>query len=264
MYSEEDHSFVICAYGESPFLEACICSLKKQTLKSKIRIATSTPNELIKSVSEKYQIPLWISGQKPEIARDWNYAYGRCETKLVTLAHQDDIYEPWYLEQILKTLTDRKKPLIIFTDYGELREERKIDRNQLLGIKRILLFPLRCRWLQRSRWVRRRVLSFGSAISCPTVTYVKDNLPKVVFREGYRSNLDWQAWERLSRLKGEFVYCNKICIYHRIYGDSTTSSIIADHGRSKEDFEMFCRFWPVPIAKLISKWYRLGEKSNNL
>ncbi|MDR2277020.1 MAG: glycosyltransferase family 2 protein, partial [Vagococcus sp.] len=30
---KENHTFVICAYGESEFLEACIDSLKNQTIK---------------------------------------------------------------------------------------------------------------------------------------------------------------------------------------------------------------------------------------
>ena len=46
------HTFVICAYKESPYLEECIKSLKKQTLKSEIIISTSTPNDLIKKLAE--------------------------------------------------------------------------------------------------------------------------------------------------------------------------------------------------------------------
>ena len=40
----KEHTFVVCAYGESPYLEKCIDSLEKQTVKSRILIATSTPN----------------------------------------------------------------------------------------------------------------------------------------------------------------------------------------------------------------------------
>lgn len=264
MYSGQDHTFVICAWGENIFLEKCILSLKSQTIHSQVLMATSTPNNLIKKMAEKYKIPLFINKHPGGIAGDWNFACSICKTRLVTLAHQDDIYEPWYGETILHSVEGRRRPLIVFTDYGELRNEKRITDNRLLRVKRILLFPLKCKWAQGNRWIRRRILSWGSAISCPTVTYVKENLPENIFQEGYRSDLDWQAWERLSRLKGEFIYCSKICMYHRIHEDSATSSIIADHGRSREDFEMFCRFWPVPVAKIIAGWYRSGEKSNDL
>ena len=42
-----NHTFAICAYKESPYLEECITSLMEQTVKSEIFIATSTPNKLL-------------------------------------------------------------------------------------------------------------------------------------------------------------------------------------------------------------------------
>ena len=50
------HSFAVCAYGESPYLEACLRSLKAQTVKegTEILICTSTPNSHISRLAEKY------------------------------------------------------------------------------------------------------------------------------------------------------------------------------------------------------------------
>lgn len=43
-----NHTFAICAYKESPYLEECIIHhLWNQTVKSEIFIATSTPNKYI-------------------------------------------------------------------------------------------------------------------------------------------------------------------------------------------------------------------------
>lgn len=50
------HTFVVCAYGESPYLENCILSLLNQKKKTGILLATSTPNEHITGISEKYGI----------------------------------------------------------------------------------------------------------------------------------------------------------------------------------------------------------------
>ena len=52
------HTFVICAYQESEYLEECIRSLKNQTVRSKILLATSTPNPMIEGLAEKYHIPV--------------------------------------------------------------------------------------------------------------------------------------------------------------------------------------------------------------
>ena len=40
-----NHTFAICAYKESPYLEECIQSLMNQTVKSDILIATATPSK---------------------------------------------------------------------------------------------------------------------------------------------------------------------------------------------------------------------------
>ena len=53
----EFHTFVICAYGESPYLEACIRSLLSQTEKSRILCATSTPGPWLRRLLDRYQIP---------------------------------------------------------------------------------------------------------------------------------------------------------------------------------------------------------------
>ena len=134
----------------------------------------------------------------------------------------------------------------------------------MLKIKRIMLIPLRSRVLQRRKFVRRRILAFGSPICCPSVTFVKENLPQEVFTSKYRGAVDWQAWEKLSRLKGAFVFCRDILMFHRIHEESETTAIIADNNRTREDFEMFCKFWPEWIARILEHFYSKGEKSNEI
>lgn len=104
----------------------------------------------------------------------------------------------------------------------------------------------------------------GNPICCPSVTYCADNLPRPVFEAGYESNLDWQAWERISKREGSFLYVGEPLMFHRIHRESTTSELIEDNRRWVEDYEMFRRFWPDPIAKLIVKFYRKSESSNSI
>ena len=58
---EFSHTFVVCAYKESPFLRDCLVSLTKQTLPARILMATSTPNDAIRSLAEEFGVPLFIS-----------------------------------------------------------------------------------------------------------------------------------------------------------------------------------------------------------
>lgn len=263
-YTAKDHTFVICAYRESPYLEECIQSLLKQTTPGAILIVTSTYCEYIQKVADKYNLKLQINHGESGIAGDWNFGYSQAETSLVTIAHQDDIYEPEYIEQLLTLVNSSERPLIAFTDYGELRGGDRVYHNQLLDIKRVLLFPLRMKVLQGNKFIRRRSLSLGCGICCPSVMFVRGNLPDRIFQAGYQSDLDWQAWERLSKLDGDFLYCPKRLLLHRIHSGSETSRIIADNRRKSEDLEMFCRFWPPMIARVLAKIYASAEKSNTL
>lgn len=260
----EDHTFVICAFKESPYLEECIKSLKEQTIQSKIVMITSTPNNFINGMAKRYNIPLLVNTASSGIAQDWNFAYEQSYSKYITLVHQDDYYMPEYLQTVMAQLKNRKKPLIFFCNYGEIRNEEKIVNSKLLKIKRLMLFPLTIRLLQRCKWVRRRILSFGNPICCPSVTYCKDRLPQPIFSVGYKSNIDWQAWDMISKLNGEFIYCTQLLVFHRIHRASTTSELMEQNMRWKEDYQMFCQFWPKSVAKLLVHIYRNSEKSNNI
>ena len=263
-YDKSNYVFVICAYGESPYLEECIYSLLNQSIPVGIIIATSTPNKYIETLAAQYHLNVYVNNDSKGIAGDWNFGYQKANGRIVTIAHQDDIYGPNFAQKNLEKINNAKHPLISFSDYGEIRDGKRVVSNRLLNIKRIMLFPLRITLLQRVRFIRRRILSFGSPICCPSVTYVKENLPDVIFESGYKGSLDWQAWERLSKLKGSFIYCNDILMFHRIHSESATSVNIAGNDRTKEDYEMFCKFWPKKIAGLLESFYRRGEKSNEV
>ena len=260
----QNHTFVICAYKESEFLEECILSLVNQTVKTNIIMATSTPNDYIKNLANKYQIPLFIRNGKSDIRDDWNFAYNKADTDYVTVAHQDDIYEKEYLALVFQFLKKASHPIIGFGDYYEIRDGIRVKKNKLLIVKRFMLMPLRISSLQKSCWVRRRILSFGSPICCPSVTFAADNLPDVIFENHYRACEDWEAWEKLSKRKGEFVYIPKMIMGHRIHEDSETTAAIGDNKRTDEEFEMFCKFWPRWFAKILLRQYSKGQQSNQL
>ena len=257
------HTFVICAYKESEFLEECVESLKKQTIKSNIIMVTSTPNEHIKKIAHKYGIKLFVNKGEGGIAQDWNFGIAQCKTEYITIAHQDDVYEPKYLDNILKNIDKASEPIVLFTDYGEIKKGKKYDSSTLLKVKRKMLLPLKIKYLWFSKFVRRRILGFGNPICCPSVTYVMSKLNQPLFDVGLGSNLDWQTWEKLSKAKGEFVYIPKILKYHRIHEESTTSELINNNKRTVEDFEMFLKFWPKFIAKILTKIYSKSEKYNS-
>ena len=262
----DKHNFVICAYQESPYLEECIRSLKNQTIQSPIRMVTSTPCEYIKTMAEKYKIPLYVNEGEGGIAQDWNFAMSQCNAKYVTIAHQDDIYRENYSTEIINTFDKYPHALIAFSDYSELINGNFSDNGFNLKLKRIMLKNLRNHDKAYRIKNKRSAIRLGNAICCPSVTYSKEALCdyEPLFKTGFRSNVDWETWERISRAEGEFLYCNEILMAHRIHEESETSAVIGDNLRSKEDYEMFLKFWNRPVAKVLTKIYSLSEKENNV
>ena len=137
------HTFAICAYNESEFLENCIISLRHQSVSSDIILVTHTPNVFLMNICEKYDIKMFVNKGETGITQDWNYALNVCKTKYVTIAHQDDEYEPDYTRQVICYMKRAKKPLIAFTDYYEIRDGKKYSSSTMIRIKNLLLFPLR-------------------------------------------------------------------------------------------------------------------------
>lgn len=260
----EKHTFAICAYKECEYLEELILSLKDQTVKSKIIMETSTPNDFIKNIAQKYDLPLFINEGEGGITQDWNYAYSKCDTPYVTIAHQDDKYAPEYAETMLKAMENSKRPLIFFTNYAEIRKGEVVYTNKLLRVKRLMLKIMENYRFKSSIWVRRRVLSLGDPILCPSVTFACENLPKVIFHNYFLASEDWEAWEKLSKLPGDFLYEKNILSYHRIHEESTTTLALGMNKRYEEDYEMYCKFWPKWIAKILVKQYSKSEKSNEI
>lgn len=256
-----EHTFVILAYKKSKYLEECVRSIIKQTKKSSVIIGTSTRNEYIEKIAEKYELPI-VENPKSGmgLAADFDFALSIGKTKYVTIAHQDDTYEREYTEQILKCTSE--DAIILFTDYHEIHKQGVVKKNLNLKIKRLMLKPLELKTFQRIKWIRRRVLSLGNPICCPSVTFNTENVKGPVFVSDFKSNMDWCAWERLSNQKGRFVYIKKDLMMHRVHEESTTTEIIKENLRTLEDYKMFCKFWPSIIAKIIAKIYAKSEESN--
>ena len=261
-FKNKDHTFAVCAYKESEYLEELLISLKKQTIKTNIIIATSTPNAHIQSLADEYGVPVFVNTGEKGIAADWNFALISAQTPLVTIAHQDDTYEPEYAERIIAAINKEKEPIMAFSHYAEIRRDKKVFKNRLLSIKKCLLLPIKVS--ARSIFLRRMSLAFGNSICCPSVTYVREKMTDHLFDTSLKNSLDWNQWEILSRLKGSFIYIDEPLMCHRIYLGSTTTEMIENRTRINEDYAIFCKFWPQPIAKLITKVYAAGEKSNSL
>jgi len=259
MKKKYEHTAVIMAFGESPYLEECICSLKKQTVKSRIFISTSTPSLFLNQISEKYHIPLFINSFARGIASDWSFAYQNCRTRYVTLVHQDDLYLPEYTEACL-TIAEKQgsETLITFSDYYEMFGDSVRSMTPNLFVKKVLLSAFLFRDSIDSYLAKKSILYFGNAIPCPSVMYNKGYMGSFEFSKEFCCNMDWEAWLRLSKMKGSFVYVKKPLVVHRVHDAAQTFIQIKTSAREAEDKKIFKKLWPKPIAEILSKLYYFG------
>lgn len=260
--SNDIHTFIICAYKEQPYLEECIISLQNQTIKSKIMISTSTPNEFIKNMAKKYSVELVINNKTKGHINDFCFAYEQVHTKYVTLCHQDDIYYPEFGEMIVRKMEKYKQPIIGFSNYNERRNGKTIKSNLLLKVKRIINFPLLL--FGKFKLARMLNLSLGNAICAPSVTYNKEIVEAPLIQSDLKANIDWITYIEFAKEKGSFVYVSKPIMEHRIHEESTTTAVIQNNIMREEDYLMFRKFWPKPIAKFLTNIYCKSENSNEL
>ncbi len=260
MISEKEHTFVVCAYKQSQFIEECIESLNNQTVKTNIIMATSTPNDFLQEIADKYSLKMIVNPEAKGIGYDFEFALHAANTRYVTIAHQDDLYYPDYTKDMIASMDEES--IIGFCDYDEIHQGKAVSDNMNLKIKKILLKPLKKEKNQSRRWAKRFCLALGCAICCPSVTFNRDRIVDELFISDMKSDIDWMAWEKLSKKDGKFTYVSNNLMAHRIHQESETTNVIKNHGRFQEDYYMFQHFWPKPIAFLIAKVYSLSEVNN--
>lgn len=252
-------TFIVPAYGKSQYLEACIKSLTSQTVKSQILITTSTPNDFINQLGDKYSIQIICNNAGGSISKDWNFALECGSNNLVTLAHQDDLYHSQYAEKMLDFFNINPNSAIAFTDSIEFINGRLYRNNKRELTKKILrkLAFLKMDFIT-SKSQQRILLGFGCSIPCPSVTFNRSVISDFHFSDEFTVNLDWDAWSRLATNGLPIGYVRGALLTHRIHSEAETQKGISEKRREKEDLTLFMRFWPRSIAKVLLSIYRLS------
>ena len=257
-----DHTFVVCAYKESPYLEECIRSLVEQTVKTNIAVYTSTPNDYIRGVAEKYGVPVYVNENAGQgIQADWNFAYNSAKTRYVTVAHQDDVYDRNYVKALLKCARYYDDWSIFYVDYTPVKNGNYSKRDVNSRIRRFLRWPVKNKDKADRIWRKKMSLCLGNTIVCPLVTYNKGRLGDNVFTSEYDFNLDWDTFYKLACMPGRFLYVDKVLGHYRVHDGATSKEFIVDHRREREDRSMFEKFWPKWIAGLIMVFYKLAYRT---
>ena len=253
-----EHSFVVMAYGDSPFLTGCLESLRDQTARANVVITTSTPSPFIGEIARTFAVPILVNACGGGIAADWNFALSATNTRLVTLAHQDDVYFPSFLATTLTLLSESTDAAVCFTGYQEIADDGSPVSSKISRVKHLLERVILGRGREVTPGRMRAFLSLGNPLPCSAATFDRERSGDFAFAGAYASNLDWDAWLRLLEQGKLFVRTPERLVGRRHNPLTATSRLIRDGVRQREDLIMFRRIWPRPIAEIVAWAYRAG------
>lgn len=260
------HTFAVCVYKESPYLEECIKSLVNQTEKSNIIMCTSTPGDYSREIARRYGVPYLVRDGKSGIHDDWMFAWEQADSIFVTIAHQDDIYRKNYVEELMKANLKYDDISLFAGDYitlkmtgdeksGRLKAKREFF-NKVWMVKKLLRAPYLWKSACDIPFVKKAGLMFGNSICCPTCTYNKSKLGNSMFESEYTFVLDWDNLISLAERPGRFYITEKPVIAYRVHEESETKACIEDDRRPSEEMAMFRKLWPEWISALLMKYYK--------
>ena len=254
--STDGHMFVVPVYGQPPWLDRCLESLQRQTLPSRVLITTPTPSDYLAEIARRRGIEFEVNPVSRGIGADWNFALSRATQRWVTLAHQDDWYDPTYLERCLQAATKAGDATMVFTASAETRDDtgapvpnarikRLICTGAFLGASAV-----------RTRFRKRLLLAFGNPVPASAVMINRAAAPDLTFSEQMKSNLDWVAWLDLARRPGAFAYVSETLVHRTIHQEAAT--VVSLEERGIEDEFVLRRLWPRPVAGMIVRLYALS------
>ena len=241
------HTFVILAYNESDDLEECIKSVINQSVKSNVIIATSTPNDYIIDLASNYSLGVMVNKSKSNKGRDYNFAINSFGTKLITIAHQDDLYDRNYTKEIINCYKKNTDATIIFTDNYEIEKEKKIKKSKKLFWKRYFLFPLKFKFFQNKKFFKLRCLRRDKFICTSSITFVKENINSDVFPTNLKYDNDWQGLINLAKKETKFVYLKCELVGYRIDDKKENKK------KYKEDEEILKSMYPMWYYNAVIK-----------
>ncbi len=256
MEVKELHMFSICAYRESPYLEACIRSVLGQNYPTKAILCTSTPSPFLEGMAKKYRLPYYVREGESNIRDDWNFAYAMADARLVTIAHQDDCYRAGYVRALVNSFYRFQDMTLFSTDVITVKNGHPLRTERLRLVKKLLRLGLRSPYMNHLSWVKKSALMFGNSICCPSCTYNKEHLGDVLFTSDFQFVLDWENLFTLAERPGRWICAEEPLVFHRIHREAATSACMGENRREFEEVKMFERIWPQPLTKLWMKGYR--------
>ncbi|MBX3464825.1 MAG: glycosyltransferase [Planctomycetes bacterium] len=182
--------------------------------------------------------PLGIGG-------NWNRCVELVATPFFCLAHQDDVYEPRYLERMLAALAARPDAGIAHCRATSVDEAGRPLASPAERFKEH--FWRRAPGADRAAHYAR--LWRGNFVCCPSVCYRTDAVREVGgFRTDLRFALDWEYWFRLLRHGHGIADVDETLLHYRRHDATASRAATADQSRFAEELRVLAAAGPSGVA----------------
>lgn len=193
------------------------------------------------------------------------FAYRKARGRLVTIAHQDDVYRKNYAKELKRAYEKYPDLLVFASDYLTIKmqqdgTEKTEAVNAVWLVKKLLRLPLRLTFLADRTGIKRSSLLFGNSICCPSCTYHKAVIGEDMFHSEYEFALDWDNLYELAGKPGRFVCSEKPLLAYRVHEGATTKACIKDQRRAGDEAAMFRKMWPNRMVRLLMHFYKMAYK----
>jgi hypothetical protein len=265
MTEPRSFSFVVPAYGDSPYLEQTLESLQRQEHRCPVLIRwVRRPASRHFLASDGIQ--LIESDQAQGIGGDWEAALRSAQTTWTTIAHADDLYDPRYSAAVLRAALQFPQAGVIFT--GASYESMGLSHRLLAWFKARINPATRWNWFASEGATPRlipaarmaRALKWGSFVACPTVAYRSSLLrDEKLFSTELKTALDWKAWLDLAERGIDFIYIPAKLVTLRVHPEATTQHTLRSGVRSQEELAILSRLWSPLMVGLVRRLLIIGQ-----
>jgi glycosyltransferase involved in cell wall biosynthesis len=169
------------------------------------------------------------------IGGNWNRCAELVETEFFCLAHQDDIYEPGYVETMLGKLRQNSNAGIAHCRAIAIDSDGKQVASAAERYKQH--FWKTSGALDRASYYRR--IWRGNFIACPAVVYRTEAWRKAgPFRTDLRFALDWEYWFRVLRAGFTIVDVEEPLMRYRRHATAATRAATDERWRFEEELQV--------------------------
>ena len=177
------------------------------------------------------------------ITQNFNNCVRHSQTDLFCIMHQDDVYEPNYLEEMVEAMNTHKETAIAHCDFFTIDEAGSKIIDFKYELKRQLFFK-ETEYTFLDYMDEYKMLMMGDYIICPSVMYRRSIFESIgYFDDQYLQVEDWDFYIRILLNQNKILRVNKRLFNYRIHKKTKSQELVKNLVKYKEEISMLTKHY---------------------